>query len=235
MDRHFIDINDYSNTESKPNRQKFIIKTLSIVAAQLFVTAIITYFCYTSNSFRSLYPDKMLGLFIGALVGSLVSMLVCFITVSCWRNKIIALFSFCIFTICMSILFAIGCLAYDVQVLVQAVSITCLVVVLCVGFILITKVDLHSFRGILFCGLMVLIIGGIVMAIFPPSNTIQIVFAFLGVIIFTGYILVDTSDLVNGRYNDDEYLLAAIGIYLDIINLLLYMMRLLKECDSSDI
>jgi FtsH-binding integral membrane protein len=231
---HAIDINnDCSTLPFNEGRQVFIIKTLSVVAIQLLVTAVITYFCYTSASFRHMGSEQMSGLLIGMFLVAITTMIICFIAVKCCKNNLIALIPFCIFTVSMSVLFAIGCLAYSVEVLVQAIVITAIVTVSCIGYILVTKKDLHSLHGVLFTMLVTLIICGIIMTIFPPSNTIQIVYASIGVVIFVGYILVDTSDIVNDRYSDDEYLIAAIGLYLDILNLMLYLLELLSKCEKE--
>ena len=162
-----------------------------------------------------------------AVIG-VIAMFATFLTSS--QGGQVALIPFTIFTICMSILVAIGCLSYDVQVIIQSAVITTAATAVCIGYIWITKRDLHSLHGILSCGLTILIIWGITISIFQPSDKIQILYSIIGIIIFVTYILVDTSDMVNGRYKDDEYLIAAMSLYLDIINLFLYVLDLLNKC-----
>ena len=224
----------HSSQTKSSSRSYFIMKVLLIVGVQLLVTTFISATCYTNTAFRNMSNDNFYTVLISMTIVALVAMIVCYLSVSCCRNNIVAFFPFCIFTVSMSIVFAMACLQYNVQVLIQSATITCVTTLACVIYILITKKDLHSWHGVLSCGLIVLIVWGIIMSIFTPSDTIQIVYSLLGVIIFVGYILVDTSDLLNGRYQDHEYFIAAIGIYLDIINLMLYVLELVNKCKDDD-
>jgi FtsH-binding integral membrane protein len=54
------------------------------------------------------------------------------------------------------------------------------------------------------------------------------VYALLGCIIFSGYILFDTW-LIMDKLSPHDHIMAAIMLYLDIINLFLYLLRLLAE------
>jgi FtsH-binding integral membrane protein len=209
------------------NKQVFIMKTLGCVGLQLLATTFIVAACYTSTSFREMTSTSSLAVLVSMTVIGIIAMLAMFAMTSYGR---VALIPFTIFTICMAILVAIGCLTYSVEIIIQSAAITAVATAVCIGYIWVTKRDLHSLHGILSCGLMILIIWGIVISIFQPSDKIQILYSIMGIIIFVGYILIDTSDLVAGRYNEDEYLIAAMGLYLDIINLFLYVLSLLDKC-----
>jgi FtsH-binding integral membrane protein len=50
-------------------------------------------------------------------------------------------------------------------------------------------------------------------------------------LIFCGYIIYDTDNIIK-RYTYDEYIWAAVSLYLDIINLFLSLMQLLRAADS---
>ena len=58
------------------------------------------------------------------------------------------------------------------------------------------------------------------------------VYALLGCILFSGYILFDTW-LIMDKLSPHEYVLAAIMLYLDIINLFLYLLQLLSSNDRQ--
>lgn len=209
------------------SRQIFMMKTLGCVGVQLLVTTFIVWICYTDASFREMSSTNSFAVVISMTVVGIIAMLVTFFTTS---YGLVATIPFSIFTVCMSILVAIGALAYSVEVIVQSAAITTVATFICIGYIWITKRDLHSLHGILSCTLLILIIWGIFMAIVPPSDKIQIVYSIIGVVTFVAYILVDTSDMVNGHYNEDEYLTAAMNLYLDIINLFLYLLKLVDKC-----
>lgn len=58
-----------------------------------------------------------------------------------------------------------------------------------------------------------------------PCRTI---YSLLGALLFCAYLVYDTHLLIQ-RVGLDEYVWASVNIYLDIINLFLYILRLLGE------
>ena len=59
----------------------------------------------------------------------------------------------------------------------------------------------------------------------------RLVYCTLGVILFSLYLLFDTQMIMGGhRYEmrTDDYILGSIALYLDIINIFLYILRLLS-------
>ena len=77
--------------------------------------------------------------------------------------------------------------------------------------------------------LMVLIIFGIV-TIFWRNPIVQLIYACLGALLFSIYLIYDTQ-LVIGKgtfsYSLDDAYLAAIQLYLDVINLFLFILQIL--------
>ena len=74
--------------------------------------------------------------------------------------------------------------------------------------------------------------------IYDISNIIcwvyNIIYSSLGAIIFSFYIVYDTQLIIGGKhkkyqYNQDEYIFAALNLYLDIINLFLYILDLFNR------
>jgi protein lifeguard len=53
----------------------------------------------------------------------------------------------------------------------------------------------------------------------------------LASLIFCGYIIYDTDNVIK-RYTYDEYIWAAVSLYLDVINLFLSLLQLLRAADS---
>jgi len=52
--------------------------------------------------------------------------------------------------------------------------------------------------------------------------------ACFGVLLFSLYIIYDTNQIVT-RYADDEYIAAAVELYLDVVNLFLKLLELLSK------
>lgn len=57
------------------------------------------------------------------------------------------------------------------------------------------------------------------------------IYGCLASIIFCGYIIYDTDNLIK-RYSYDEYIWASVSLYLDIINLFLSLMTIFRAADS---
>jgi protein lifeguard len=57
------------------------------------------------------------------------------------------------------------------------------------------------------------------------------IYGGLGALVFSGYIIYDTDNIIK-RHTYDEYIWAAVSLYLDIINLFLNLLSLLRAADS---
>ena len=55
---------------------------------------------------------------------------------------------------------------------------------------------------------------GFVSIFFPFSETFDIVYAIIGCLLFSGYIVYDTY-MINKRLSPDEYIMGAISLYLE--------------------
>ncbi len=92
-----------------------------------------------------------------------------------------------------------------------------------------TKKDLTSMGSFLFMGLIGLVIASLINILFR-SPAIEFALSFLGVLIFTGLIAYDTQKLKSLYYqgtdsNDKIGIMAAFTLYLDFINLFVYLLR----------
>jgi len=56
------------------------------------------------------------------------------------------------------------------------------------------------------------------------------IYGGLASLIFCGYIIYDTDNIIK-RYTYDEYIWAAVSLYLDVINLFLSLLQLLRAAD----
>jgi FtsH-binding integral membrane protein len=92
-------------------------------------------------------------------------------------------------------------------------------------YVLHTKKDFSYLGGMLFVSLLGLLVAGIVM-FFVQIPLLSTVYSLLGVLIFCGYILYDTSVIMT-RLGPEEAVAGAISLYLDFINLFWFILRLL--------
>jgi FtsH-binding integral membrane protein len=59
------------------------------------------------------------------------------------------------------------------------------------------------------------------------------IFSMFGAVLFSGYILYDTSNIMH-HMGPDDYILAAVSLYLDIINLFLYLLEILRMLQGGN-
>jgi modulator of FtsH protease len=88
--------------------------------------------------------------------------------------------------------------------------------------------DFSALRGMLFVGLIVVLVASVI-GLFVPSQAYQMALAGVSALLFCGYILYDTSEIIHG--GETNYIMATIRLYLDILNLFLSLLRLLSRRD----
>lgn len=95
----------------------------------------------------------------------------------------------------------------------------------------------YFWRGIVLCicTVMVTVSSFVVLeqAFFPLGPLSQMIYGGLSAIIFSAYIVYDTDNLIK-RYTYDEFIWASVALYLDVINLFLAMLEVLRSMSSNN-
>lgn len=91
------------------------------------------------------------------------------------------------------------------------------------AYVHVTKKDFSFMGSFLLIGLIGLIVVGLINMFFPVPG-LSLALAYISALIFSGYILYDTSDIVSGRQTN--YVMATISLYLDILNLFTALLRI---------
>jgi modulator of FtsH protease len=95
------------------------------------------------------------------------------------------------------------------------------------SYALLSKRDFSFLGGFLSMGLWVLI-GASLLSFFVGGTAFSLAIASVGVLLFGGYILFDTSRLLRDTENRDA-VGAAIGLYLNFLNLFIFLLRILSS------
>jgi FtsH-binding integral membrane protein len=66
---------------------------------------------------------------------------------------------------------------------------------------------------------------------FIQSEALEFVLCIAGAVVFSGFIIFDTHIMMT-KLSPEEYIMAAINLYLDAINLFLYILRILASKDK---
>lgn len=139
---------------------------------------------------------------------------------------------FGVYSILNGVVLSVVLLAYDLGTVYAAFFATAgtFAVMSFIGYT--TKKDLSGLGGILIMALVGLIVASLV-NIFLKSNAMDSIITYVGVFIFVGLTAYDTQKIkamLSGSYGIDQRnigILGALSLYLDFINLFLYILRLL--------
>ena len=222
-----------NNPIQKNRRYTFIRKVYFILCMQLaFTSGICGLFIYNDTIKNFVQGPNGGALLISSFVLQLVFMLVLVCT-DVHRKYPYNYIILSLFTISMSYMLGVVTSTYDTNTVLLAAGATGVVTLGLTLFAFQTKIDFTGAGPYLFSGLLILIFMGF-MGMFIHDRIYDIIYAGLGAFIFSFYIIYDTQLIIGGKhkkyqFRTDEHVFAALNLYLDIINLFLYLLRLLSD------
>jgi len=222
----------------KAVRLGFIRKVYSILCAQLVLTmSVMGFFFIDSVKKWSVQPQNQWVFWL-----AFVFMFVSLIAMACCpdvRRKTPHNYIFLtIFTAAEGLMLGAVTATYDVAEVMMAVGICAAITFALTIFAFQTKFDFTAMGGVLICVLLAFILFGFFAAIFGGRGRIlQIVYASVGALIFSLYIVYDTQLMLGGKHkyslSPEEYVFAALNLYLDIINLFLYILQIIGAARNN--
>ena len=99
------------------------------------------------------------------------------------------------------------------------------------GYVLTTRKDFSFMGGFLFVGLIVLIIASLANLFFAVS-AVQLALSAMSILLFSGYILYDTSKIIQG--GQTNYVMATVQLFLDIYLIFMNLLHLLGAFAGED-
>jgi modulator of FtsH protease len=96
------------------------------------------------------------------------------------------------------------------------------------AYVFYSRTDFSYLGGFLWTALWGMIIVGVMSWFLPLGHAAFALYNYVGVLLFVGYILFDTSNLIR-NVPTDEYVWGAINLFLDLVNLFLYILRILSS------
>lgn len=94
-----------------------------------------------------------------------------------------------------------------------------------------TSWNLSSFGGFLFVALIGMIIVSLIGIFVPWNNTFEMIFSGIGIVVFSGFIMYDFQKIKHQQYAHPMD--AALNIYLDIFNLFIYILRIMRALNRN--
>ncbi|XP_003224670.1 protein lifeguard 4 [Anolis carolinensis] len=208
-------------------RLAFLRKVYSILSLQIFLTTVTSAVFLYSSTVRTFVHESP-ALLLVSLLGSLVVI----VALTLYRHQHpVNLYLLFGFTILEALTVATTVTFYEVSVVLQAFILTTGVFLALTAYTLQSKRDFSKAGAGLFACLWILVLASF-LKFFFHSEVVEVVFAAAGALVFCGFIIYDTHLLMH-KLSPEEYILAAINLYLDIINLFLHLLRLLEAFNKK--
>ncbi|XP_075909792.1 protein lifeguard 4 [Petromyzon marinus] len=203
-------------------RMGFLRKVYAILSAQILLTVAVAALMDWSDVVED-FVQKNSWVMLISCVLSMGLLLALFAKRRDHPTNLILLFAFTLveaFTLGVVVTF------YDHAVVFQACVLTAAAFVGLTAYTLQTKRDFSRMGTGLFAGLWILIIAGF-LGLFLRYPLVELALAGGGALLFCGFVVWDTQRLLH-RLSPEDYVEGAVSLYLDLINLFLYILRLLE-------
>lgn len=209
-------------------RHGFIKKVYSIVSLQMLVTTIVVTCFVSIESMKGFFYTNPWILYL-FMAGTFVVMIVLACCESVARKHPLNLILLGVFTVLESFLIGAISSRYNTDTLLIAVGITFALVLGLTIFAFQTKIDFTGCGVYLFVIALLFFVFGIFAIIFR-SKILHVIYAALGAGIFSIYLVFDTQLMMGGKHkysiSPEDYVMAALNLYVDIIQLFLMILRL---------
>lgn len=223
-------------------RHGFIRKVYGILGFQLLITtAIGAAILQVGEKWARSSPNTVFALLCVSIcisVGMMCVFMCCPDTMRTTPTNYILL---TLFTLAESVMVGFISIQYTKESVLIVFGITALVVLALTLFACQTSYDFTGCGPYLFCAVMVLMglsfclcLGSWLGASYKALRGLQLLYAGIGALVFSMYIVFDTQLIVGNkhakhRFEVDDYCFAAISLYIDIIQLFLMLLQLLGE------
>ena len=208
-------------------RRGFIRKVYGIILFQLIITTIVVYYAMTNELImKYMYAN------VWPLYTSCVASIILVIILICGQlTQVIPLnyFILIFITLLEAIMVSYTTIYFEPVSVLACAGLTMVIVFGLTMYACFTKRDITMMGGFLFCCSLLLIFLGLI-GIFFRSHFYQMFLNSIGVLLMSLYLIYDTQLVIGNKrhlIDIDDYIYAALLIYLDIISLFIRILRLL--------
>jgi len=222
--------------EDKAVRRGFIKRVYSILMVQLVITAVIISVFLFVDSVKGFVQQNRWFMWTswGVALACVIVLACCQSVRRTFPHNFVVLG---VFTLCEGCMLGTITSFYEVDAVLIAVGITAGVTLGLTLFAFQTKIDFTGCGAALFAMLIILIIASIILAFLPASKYKMIGLGAAGAVVFSLYLVYDTQLMMGGKHkyslSPEEYIFAALNIYLDVINLFMYILMIVGGSRSD--
>ena len=218
---------DLDKKIAKNIRRGFISKVYGIIIYQIILTSLVVYLAFSSESFKKLLLTSVFLYYLSFII-SLVCVLLPICSPRIYQSVPINYIVLTIFTLSYSWMVALVTCQYTFNSVMVALFLTLITVVTLTIYAWKTKEDFTICGGTLFVCLNLLIFSSLIFILFNIP-LLNLIYTFCSLVLFSIYLIFDTQLLcgkVRFKFGEDDYILAAINIYLDAIILFLKILSI---------
>lgn len=219
--------------ESPELRWGFIRKVYAIITLQLIATVAVAAVVVTVHPIAHFFASTTAGLVLYIVLIFVPFIALCPLYYYHQKHPVNYLL-LGLFTVSLAFVVGLTCAFTSGKVILESVILTAVVVVSLTLYTFWAARRGHDFNFLgpfLFGAVMVLMVFALIQILFPLGKISVMIYGCLASIIFCGYIIYDTDNLIK-RFSYDEYIWAAVSLYLDIINLFLALLTIFRAADS---
>jgi len=223
--------NDYEVTM----RLGFIRKVYGILSAQLIITMLMCVVSMLSKGFAK-FQQENFSIIILSVFTTVVIMLflLCFpnLLKTSPTNYILLL----IFTFCEAYAVSAICSMTNPNVVFMAAAMTVGITLMLTYYACTTKEDFTVCGSLFFIFISITCLFSIFL-LFTRNNVLHIIMCCVGVLIYSMYLIYDTQLLLGNKrcsLDYDDYILGALMLYVDVIQLFLNLLEILRYLNSNE-
>mmetsp|Transcript_22940 Transcript_22940/g.36881 ORF Transcript_22940/g.36881 Transcript_22940/m.36881 type:complete len:250 (+) Transcript_22940:84-833(+) len=219
-------------------RQGFVRKVYAILTTQLVVTVLVASQIVQLATQRLWLQDHqwLLWLSVGMTTATVCAMACCRDLCRTFPFNYLFLFTFTLFE---AVMIGFASAMFTPQSVLLAAAVAVLLFWALTGYAFLARTDFTGAGPYLFAALIGLLLFGSALILLPmlgiPITVTMAIYDYIGVLIFSFFIIFDTQ-LMLGQWGGhqvsisiDEYVFAALNLYLDFINIFLHLLSLFGE------
>ena len=229
------DDDDYDDEELQKRimekiREGFIGKVYGVLAYQIILTSIVIYFGLVNSTFQELLLSSNI-IYSLCCITSIVCLLLPLFNPKIYQKVPTNYIILTIFTLSYSWIIGSLVCQYTFSSVMSSLFLTFVAVITLSIYAFKTKEDYTIFGGTLLICLVLFLFSSLLLILvgIPFFNLIS---TYLALILFSVYLIYDTQLLCGKgkkRFSEDDYILAAINLYLDVVILFTKILSILGE------
>lgn len=226
----------YVKSASIEARLGFIRKVYGILSVQLLLTVAIAFPIWNLGRSWVRHNPWVMFVSLGGMILLISIQCCCQQYLRQYPTNYIILF---VFTLAMSIAVGVSSVAYTWQSVLLAAGIAAMIFICMTVYAWNTTTDFTGYGPYLFAALVCMFLFAIVLLILGLCGVqihwLMILYDLLGVLLFTFFIVYDTQLILGEwgghsfQYAIDDYAIAALNLYIDVIQLFLHLLHLFGE------